>query len=97
MIASVPTDTETAPTETDVEALHDTLFGAATLDAMTGEAHERDELDAYATVREVAEEHPAVARKGARDGTATHYRGTTPFDYSIRDRQTAREAGGPGR
>jgi len=94
MIGSASTDAETVPSEGDVEALYDRLFGTPALDAVK---KERDEMGAYATVYEVAKEHPALARKAARDGTAAHYRGAGPFDYAIRDRQTAEGAGGPAR
>ena len=80
MIGSASTDTETAPSDADLEALYDELFGTPALDA---EEEERDEMDAYAAVYEVAKEHPALARKAARDGTAAHYRGAGPFDYAV--------------
>lgn len=80
MIGSAPMDTETAPSESDVEALYDELFGTPALNAVE---EERDEMDAYATVYEVAKERPALARKAARDGTAAHYRGAHPFDYPV--------------
>ena len=83
MIGSAPMDTETAPSESDVEALYDELFGTPVLDAVEEETEERDKMDAYATVYEVAKERPAVARKAARDGTAAHYRGAHPFDYPV--------------
>jgi hypothetical protein len=79
MIGSASTDTETAPSDADLEALYDELFGTPALDA----TEERDEMGAYAAVYEVAKEHPAVARKAARDGTAAHYRGAGPFDYAV--------------
>jgi hypothetical protein len=79
------------PSETDVEALYDELFGAPALDAVEGETDERDELDAYAAVRKIAERFPAVARKAARDGTAAHYRGAGPFDYSVGETRTSGE------
>ncbi|MCS3632654.1 hypothetical protein GGP55_003274 [Salinibacter ruber] len=47
------------------------------------ETDEQDELDAYAVVYEVSKQFPAVARKAARDGTAVHYQGAGPFDYSV--------------
>ncbi|MCS3615876.1 hypothetical protein [Salinibacter ruber] len=47
------------------------------------ETNEQDEPDAYAVVYEVAKQFPAVARKAARDGTAAHYQGAGPFDYSM--------------
>lgn len=81
MDSSVRTEPETAPSKSDVEALYDDLFGTPALDAV--ETEERDELDAYATVRKIAEAFPAVARKAARDGTSAHYRGAAPFDYSV--------------
>ena len=56
------------------------MIGSASTDT---ETEERDEMDAYAAVFEVAKEHPAVARKAARDGTAAHYRGAGPFDYAV--------------
>jgi len=80
---SVRTEPETAPSESDVEALYDRLFGTPALDAVEEETDERDELDAYATVRKIAEAFPAVARKAARDGTSAHYRGAGPFDYFV--------------
>ena len=80
MIGSASTDTETVPSECEVEALYDRLFGTPALDAVE---EERDEMDAYATVYEVAKEHPALARKAARDGTAAHYRGAHPFRYAV--------------
>jgi hypothetical protein len=81
MDSSVRNDPETAPSESDVEALYDRLFGTPALDAV--ETEERDELDAYALVYEVAKQFPAVARRAARDGTAAHYRGDGSFDYSV--------------
>lgn len=69
--------------ESDVEALYDELFGTPALDAVEQDTEERDELDAYADVYEVAKQFPAVACKAARDGTSAHYRGAGPFDYSI--------------
>ena len=78
---AVCTDRETAPSDADLEALYDDLFGPPALDAVKDEAEERDEMDAYAAVYEVAKTFPAVARKAARDGTAAHYRGAHPFDY----------------
>jgi len=93
---ALPTNTETAPSDAELEALYDDLFGTPVLDAVEEETEQRDELDAYATVYEVAKERPAVSRKAARDGTTAHYRGAGPFDYAIRDRQTAEGAGGPG-
>ena len=56
------------------------MIGSASTDT---ETEERDEMDAYAAVFEVAKEHPALARKAARDGTAAHYRGAHPFDYPV--------------
>ena len=56
------------------------MIGSASTDT---ETEERDEMDAYAAVYKVAKEHPAVARKAARDGTAAHYRGAGPFDYAV--------------
>ena len=56
------------------------MIGSASTDT---ETEERDEMDAYATVYEVTKEHPALARKAARDGTAAHYRGAGPFDYAV--------------
>jgi hypothetical protein len=53
-----------------------------------------DEFDTYAFVRRVAEEHPGVARKAARDGTRAHYRNDHPFDYSVSDDEAACTAGG---
>lgn len=81
MDSSVRTEPETAPSESNVEALYDRLFGTPALDAVKTE--ERDELDAYAAVYEVAKQFPVVARKAARDGTSAHYRGAGPFDYSV--------------
>ncbi len=81
MDSSVRTDPETVPTDTDLEALYDDLFKTPALDAV--ETDERDELDAYAAVYEVARQFPAVARRAARDGTAAYYRGAAPFDYSV--------------
>jgi len=81
MNRTVRTDPETAPSESSVEALYDDLFGTPALDAV--ETDERDELDAYAAVYEMARHFPAVARKAARDGTSAHYRGAGPFDYSV--------------
>jgi len=81
MNRTVRTDPETAPSESNVEALYDDLFGTPALDAV--ETDERDELDAYAAVYEMARHFPAVARKAARDGTSAHYRGDHPFRYSI--------------
>jgi uncharacterized protein YcaQ len=92
---ALPTNTETAPFDAELEALYDDLFGTPVLDAVEEDTEQRDELDAYATVYEVAKERPAVARKAAQDGTPAHYRGVGPFDYAIRDRRTAAEAGGP--
>jgi len=80
---TVRTEPETPPTETDVEALYDRLFGTPALDT----TQERDELDAYALVYEVAEQYPGVARQAARDGTAAHYRGEHPFRYSTGPRR----------
>jgi hypothetical protein len=77
---AVCNDRETVPPDADLEALYDELFGTPALDAVE---EERDEMDAYAAVYEVAKEHPAVARKAARDGTAAHYRGVGPFDYAV--------------
>ena len=79
MIGSASTDTETVLSDADLEALYDELFGTPALDA---EEEERDEMGAYAAVYEVAKEHPALARKAARDGTAAHYRGAHPFRYT---------------
>ncbi|MCS4155054.1 hypothetical protein GGQ03_002348 [Salinibacter ruber] len=73
---------ETVPSEDDVEALYDKLFGPPALDAAKDEAEERDEFDAYALVYEIAKERPALARQAARDGTAAHYRDDHPFHYS---------------
>lgn len=80
MNRTVRTDPETAPSESSVEALYDDLFVTPALDAV--ETDERDELDAYAAVYEMAKHFPAVARKAAQDGTAAHYRGEHPFHYS---------------
>jgi hypothetical protein len=93
---ALPTNTETAPSDAELEALYDDLFGTPVLNAVEEEPEQREKMDAYTTVYEVAKERPAVARKAARDGTAAHYRGAGPFDYAIRDRRTAAEAGGPG-
>ena len=84
---TVRTEPETTPTETDVEALYENLFGPPALDAVKDETDERDELDAYALVYEVAEQYPGVARQAARDGTAAHYRGEHPFRYSTGPRR----------
>ena len=84
---AVRTKPETAPSEDDVEALYDELFGTPALDATEGETEEQDEFDAYALVREVAEQYPAVARQAAWDGTAAHYRGEHPFHYSTGPRR----------
>lgn len=75
------TDPETAPSDADLKALNDELFGTPVLNSV--ETDERDKLDAYAVVYEVAKQFPAVAREAARDGTAAHYRGADPFDYSM--------------
>lgn len=82
---AVQTDPETASFESDVEALYYRLFGAPALDAVEQEREERDELDAYAAVYEVAKQFPAVARRAARDGTAAHYRGAGPFDHKVNE------------
>lgn len=83
MIGSASTDAGTVPSEGDVEALYDRLLGTPALDAVEEDTEERDEMGAYATVYEMAKEHPALARKAARDGTAAHYRGAGPFDYAV--------------
>lgn len=80
---AVCTDPETVPSDADLEALYDDLFGTPALDAV--QTDERDEFDAYAAVYEVAKQFPAVARKAACDGTSAHYRGAAPFDYSVGD------------
>ena len=96
-MGALHTDTETAPSDADLEALYDELFGTPVLDTVEEKTEQRCKIDAYAAIYEMAKERPAVARKAARDGTAAHYRGATPFDYAIRDWQTAGEAGGPDR
>ena len=83
MIGSAPTETETAPSDADLEALYDRLLGTPALNAVEEDTEERDEMGAYSAVYEMAKEHPAVARKAARDGTAAHYRGEGPFDYAV--------------
>lgn len=84
------TDPERAPSEDDVEALYDRICGTRALDAV--ETDERDELDAYAAVYEVAKQFPGVARRAVRDGTAAHYRDEGPFDYSVGETRTTGEA-----
>ena len=88
---AVCNDRETVPSDADVEALYDELFGTPALDAVEEDTDDRDEMDAYAAVYEVAKTFPAVARKAARDGTAAHYRGAGPFDYAVGETRTSGE------
>lgn len=83
------TDPETVPSESDVEALYERLFGTPALDAV--ESDERDELDAYAAVYEVARDRPSVALRAAYEGVAAHFRGEAPFDYSVGETRTSGE------
>jgi len=85
---TVRTKPETAPSEDDVETLYDRLFGTPALDALEDE---RDELDAYALVYEIAKERPAVARQAARDGTRAHYRNAHPFAYAVDEARSSGE------
>jgi hypothetical protein len=89
---TVRTKPETAPSEDDVEALYDELFGTPALDAAEDETEERDELNAYALVYKIAKERPAVARQAARDGIRGHYRNAHPFRYSTSPQPECGEA-----
>jgi hypothetical protein len=46
---------------------------------------ERDEFDAYALIREVAEKYPVAAHKAVCDGVDAQYRGDHPFSYPLKD------------
>lgn len=93
MDSSTHTDPETAPSESDVEALYEKLFRTSALDALKGDADEpeEDDADAYARVYEVARERPWVALRAAYEGVAAHFRGEGPFDYSVSETRTGGE------
>lgn len=47
------------------------------------EVEERDDFDSFASVYRESEKSPTVAQNAFREGSAAHYRGAGPFDYSV--------------
>lgn len=93
MSSNVRTESETAPSESDVEELYDKLFGTPALDALKeeDEPEPMDEAKSFARVYKVARERPWVALRAIYVGVAAHFRGEDPFDYSIGDTRTSGE------
>jgi hypothetical protein len=91
MNSSVRTQPETDPSETDppeedVEALYDELFGTPALNASeetedkpvpTGEAR------SFTRIYKLAKRRPWLALHAVQMGVAAHFRGASPFDYSV--------------
>lgn len=82
------TETDTEPSESEVEALYDELFGTPALEA---EDDEVDRTKAYFLVRTIAEKYPGTARKATRDGTSAHYRNAHPFNYPVSETRASGE------
>jgi hypothetical protein len=84
MTDAVRNKPETAPSDTDLEALYEDVFGTPALEAMKeGEPDPMDESDDFARVYEVAKRRPWVALRAAYEGVAAHFRDEGPFDYSV--------------
>ncbi|MCS4195927.1 hypothetical protein GGP46_000742 [Salinibacter ruber] len=85
---------ETNPSEKDVEALYDELFGTPILNAPE-ETEDKPvptgEVRSFTRIYKLAKRRPWLALYAVHMGVAAHFRGAGPFDYSVDETRTSGE------